>query len=154
MKNWSIEKALPEHIPAIAANMREADRREVWAYSRHTPEVALRVSLSRSRAAWTGIIDGRPELMWGVAAPSLLSSVGNPWLLSSDAYRKVSRDFLLHSRKFVRHMLTLFDRLENYVHAENELAIRWLRWCGFGFNWEPVQFNGEDFYRFWRFAHA
>jgi hypothetical protein len=134
--------------------MRDADRREVWASHRHSPEQALRYSLSRSLVAWTGIIRERPELMWGAAAASLFSSTGNPWMLGTDAYVEFARQFLLHSRKYVRHMLTLYDRLENYVHAENALAIRWLRWCGFGFDPEPVQFNGENFFRFWRFAHV
>jgi hypothetical protein len=154
MSRWRIEQSRPEHIPDIAANMREADKREVWAFARQTPEEALRISLSRSIVAWTGIIDERPELMWGATSPTLLSSTGTPWMLGTDAYREFTRDFLRCSRFFVRRMLTLFTRLENYVHAENADAIRWLRWCGFGFDWEPVQFNGENFHRFWRFAHA
>jgi hypothetical protein len=146
-------KALPEHIPEIAAHMRDADRREVWAYRRHTPEQSLRFSLSRSLVAWTGIIDGNPAAMWGVGGSSLLSFTGTPWLLATDALLDVRRPFLLHSRAFVRNMLHLFTRLENHVHAENTQAIRWLRWCGFTIDDVPEEFNGEDFFLFWRDEH-
>ncbi|MDR1947619.1 MAG: hypothetical protein LBQ51_10720 [Desulfovibrio sp.] len=154
MKSWRIERAVPEHIPAIAANMREADRREVWAWRRETPEAALRFSLSRSLAAWTGVIDERPALMWGAGAASLLSSVGNPWLLGTDAILSVQRPFLLHSGAFVAHMQAMFPRLENHVHAGNVLSIRWLKWCGFTIDDAPEEFNGEDFFMFWRGADA
>ncbi|MDR1684875.1 MAG: hypothetical protein LBR82_00260 [Desulfovibrio sp.] len=154
MKNWRVEQARPEYITDIAERMREADRREVWAFSRHTPEQALRTSLERSQLAWTAVIRGRPELMWGVAAPHLLSSVGQPWMLATDAFLEFAQDFLLHSRRYVREMLRLYTHLENYVHGENAVSIRWLQWCGFSFDYEAVQVNGEDFYRFWRFAHV
>ncbi|MDR1658949.1 MAG: hypothetical protein LBR94_01235 [Desulfovibrio sp.] len=145
---WRIEQARPEHIPDIAANMREADRREVWAYRRHTPEQALRLSLSRSLAAWTGIVEERPALMWGVGAASLLSFTGNPWLLGTDAVHDIRRPFLLHSRAFVRLMRDMFPRLENFVHAENRLSIHWLKWLGFTLEEIPEVINGEDFYLF------
>ncbi|MDR1490602.1 MAG: hypothetical protein LBS65_09025 [Desulfovibrio sp.] len=67
IKLWRVEKARPEHIPAIAAHMRDADRREVWASHRHSPAQALEHSLSRSDLAWTGFIDEVPALMWGAA---------------------------------------------------------------------------------------
>jgi hypothetical protein len=152
MKPWSIVKALPEHIPAIAAHMRDADRREVWAYRRHTPEQSLRFSLSRSLVAWTGIIDGSPAVMWGVGGVSLLSLAGSPWLLGTDAVRDVTGPFLRHSRLYVRKMQDAYPRLENHVHAANTLSIRWLRWCGFTIDDAPEESNGEDFFLFWREA--
>jgi hypothetical protein len=150
MKPWRIEQATPEHIPAVAAHMREADRREVWAYSRHKPEEALRVSLSRSLFARTVIVDGLPVLMYGVGVPALLGSTGSPWLLATDAVYEVLFSFLKYSRVVVRHMQSLFPRLENYVHADNALSVRWLRWCGFSIDDTPELFNGEPFYLFWR----
>ncbi|MDR2668598.1 MAG: hypothetical protein LBC14_01435 [Desulfovibrio sp.] len=152
MGNHRIEQARPEHIPAVAARMREADRREVWAYRRHTPEEALRFSLSRSLFARTAVVNGRPALMWGVGVPTLLGSVGSPWLLATDAVYEVVLPFLKYSRVAVRHMQSLFPRLENHVHADNALSIRWLQWCGFTLDDAPVEFNGENFYLFWRNA--
>ena len=41
MSIWEIVPALPEHIDAVAADMRPEDRREIWASHRHTPAEAL-----------------------------------------------------------------------------------------------------------------
>jgi hypothetical protein len=150
VQNQRIEQARPEHIPAVAAHMREADRREVWAYRRHTPEEALRFSLSRSLFARTALVDDRPVLMYGVGAPTLLGSVGSPWLLATDAVYEVMFSFLKYSRVVVRHMQSLFPRLENHVHADNVLSVRWLQWCGFSIDDTPEAYNGENFYLFWR----
>jgi hypothetical protein len=147
-----IEQARPEHIPSVAARMREADRREVLAYRRHTPEEALRFSLSRSLFARTVVVDGRPVLMYGVGVPTLLGSTGSPWLLATDAVYEVLFSFLKYSRPVVRHMQSLFPRLENHVHADNALSIRWLQWCGFSIDDTPELFNGEPFYLFRRNA--
>ena len=194
MTHWRIVPALPSHIPCIAAHMRDADRREVWASHRHTPEEALRTSLDYAEInrAWTCLLsvgffssgkevkadrggvdssvhdspdccgltphDGKspaemvPAFMWGVSRTgSILSTTATPWLLGTDAIRLVARDFLRHSRGYVYEMQRGFERLENYVHAENVLSRRWLIWCGFTIEMNaPVFFNGEVFYPFWR----
>jgi RimJ/RimL family protein N-acetyltransferase len=157
MKQWRIETAAPEHIPAIAADMREADRREVWASHRHTPEEALRHALARSELAWTCAIAGIPAFMWGVARQgSLVSVVGAPWLLGTNLFfsanRTLHREFLKQCPDYVRRMQQRFPRLENHVHAENKLSIRWLQWCGFTLADTPESINGEPFYLFRRDA--
>ena len=154
MKIWEIVDATPDHIPALAANMRSADRREVWASHRHTPEQALRMSLSSATVAWACLVEGVPAFMWGVSRRGcILSDVGVPWLLGTDAIHKVSREFLKQSRDYVDRMQDGFTRLENFVHAENRLSIRWLKWCGFVLDEEiPELMNGEDFFLFWRDA--
>ena len=152
MRIWEIVNADSAHIPAIAANMREADRREVWASHRHTPEQALRMSLVCSTVAWTCLVEGSPAFMWGVVRRgSIFSDVGVPWLLGTDAIFKVSREFLKQSRAYVDRMQEGFLRLENHVHSGNTLSIRWLRWCGFSIDMDiPELINDEDFYLFWR----
>lgn len=57
MMIWRVEKAVPAHIPAIAAGMREADVREVWASDRWLPDEALEKSLLASVQAWTCLLD-------------------------------------------------------------------------------------------------
>ncbi len=148
--DYQILPAGQAHVAYLAATLREADRREVWAASRHTPYEALALSLKASNKAWTGLVDGQPALMWGVArAGSILCPVGRPWLLASDAIEGVARlEFIRRSREFVGEMRAEFPVLENYVHAANRLSIRWLKWCGFVMDGEPVEINGEDFYRF------
>lgn len=150
MSIWWIEEARGAHIAPIAANMREADRREVWASGRYVPYGALHTSLTLSRKAWTCFVEGAPAFMWGVSGMSLVSRVGTPWLLGTDDICKVSRDFLRHSRPYVEEMQKLYPRLENYVHGDNKLSIRWLKWCGFTVEEEASPINDETFFKFWK----
>ena len=151
MTIWRIEPARAEHIPPIAANMREAERHEVWASNRRTPEEALQQSLAASDRAWTCFVHGVPAFMWGVSQPGdIPPGNGNPWLLGTDAVYEVGREFLKQSRAYVDKLQEGFARLENRVHAGNELSILWLKWCGFTLDNEPETINGEQFYRFWR----
>ena len=130
--------------------------REVWASGRLTPEEALHKSLAASQDAWCCEYQGVPALMWGVSRKGcILSDVGLPWLLGTDAIRAVQREFLRQSRSWVRRMHRDFERLENHVHAANKLSIRWLRWCGFVVEDKtPLLLNGEAFYKFWRVRHV
>jgi len=160
MRIWEVLPATPEHIQPIATDMRDDDVREVWASHRHSPEEALENSLSRSELAWTCAIAGIPAFMWGVARlGSLLSLKGAPWLLGTNlffkAHRQLHREFLRQCPDYVARMLARFPRLENVVHAENRLSIRWLKWCGFSLDMDvPIRINGEDFFRFWGEAHV
>ena len=155
MRIWEILPATPDHVPAIAAGMRDADRREVWASHRHTPGEALECSLERSELAWTCLVEGVPAFMWGAARQgSLISLTGNPWLLGTPDILKVSREFLRQCPAYVARMQERFPRLENFVHAENRLSVRWLKWCGFTLEEKPVKINGEDFYLFRREAYV
>jgi hypothetical protein len=155
MSIWEVIPAAPEHIPAIAADMREADKREVWASHRHSPAQALESALARSELAWTCLVHARPAFMWGVARQgSLISFVGAPWLLGTPDILTVLTEFLRQSPAYVDRMQERFPRLENFVHAENRLSIRWLQWCGFSVDDVPELINGEDFFLFWRDAHV
>jgi hypothetical protein len=147
-----VSRALPEHLPAIAENMREADRREVWASHRHTPQEALEYALGLSPLAWTCQVDGKPAFIWGAAREEfVISQTGAPWLLATESILKVRREFLLYCPYYVQWMHRRFARLENIVHADNHLSIRWLKWCGFTVEEDaPETRNGEKFYLFWR----
>lgn len=154
MTRWRIENAKPAHIPAISSRMRAADVREVWASDRWLPGEALEKSLQQSVQAWTCLLEDVPAFMWGVCGVSESPHVGVPWLLSTDDIHRVSREFLRQSRAYVERMQAHFPRLQNRVHAENTISIRWLRWCGFTLNAAPETINGESFYSFWRLRNA
>ena len=151
MRIWRILPAAPEHVGPIARNMREADRREVWASHRHTPGEALEHALLGSELAWTCFVHGRPAFMWGAARQGgLMSRAGAPWLLGTPAILTVRHEFLRQCPAYIARMLERFSRLENFVHAENRVSLRWLRWCGFTINKTPIVFNSEKFFLFWR----
>ena len=91
--------------------------------------------------------------MFGVSVEGLMSNTGAPWLLMSDEPVKHKDVF----KQVTPHALVVlqqgFTKLENWVDAENEVAIRWLKKIGFTFDKDPVPYgvSGDPFYRFeWR----
>ena len=152
--HYQIRSARPEDADLLAPRMREIDCREVWAISRQEPAEALRRSLECSARAWAIVVDGLADCLFGVSRlGGLLGFVGSPWLLGSDVLDRpdVARDlFIRRLPAYDRELGRGFRRLENFVHAENKPAIRWLKWLGYNFAPEPTLVNGEGFFHFWR----
>lgn len=142
--DFKIVPARAAHVRYIARNMREADRAEVWAASRKTPGDALIFSLRKSSMAWTAIVNGKPEVMWGVGDLNILAGVGAPWLLGTDAVEKHYRLFLRQSVNWRNQLLQRYSILRNFVDDRNVVAIRWLEWMGFKIL-EPIEINGHAF---------
>ena len=143
--------ALPEHIPAISAHVREADRAELWAASCSAPADVLTRGLEFSTRCWTGTIDDVPVCMFGVAPATLLGETGRPWMVGTDHLDRHAVLFLRRNKGKVDEMLSLFPVLENYVDCRNSRAIQWLRWLKFSFGEpEPMGVYGLPFMRFER----
>ena len=129
-------RAEMHHIPAIVRNIREADREELLASSNRTPNEVLIQGLMISEMAWTGMVDGEPVCIFGVA-PCETAGVGRPWMIGTKLLEKYQMVFLRRCKPRVVIMQCLFEVLENWVDARNTRAIQWLKWLGFSFS-EPV----------------
>jgi hypothetical protein len=150
---WEIRPARPEDVDVLAPKLREMDQRELWALSGHTPIEGLHNALKLSVRALTAVIEGRVGMMWGVApCGGILGLIGVPWMLAADIIERpdITREFIRQSRPYAQDLEVGFCRLENLVHAENRLTIRWLKWLGFIFAERTETFNSEKFYRFWK----
>lgn len=126
--------------------MRKADEIEVWRSSRRSPIDALRHSMRHSDA-FTVIINGRPEIMYGVGDINVLAGIGCVWLLGTDAIAENWRWFLHATAKGRDALFTRHDVLRNAVDRENETSIRWLRWLGAEFLGD-IDVNGHPFVLF------
>lgn len=140
----AIIEARPSHIRTIASRMRAADREEVFAASGRCPLSALCFSYRHSSLAWTALFDGRPEVMWGVGDINILTGIGAPWLLGTDAVEKNFRGFLKISRNWPAQLLSRYAVIRNLVDARNTVSLRWLEWLGFRL-FEPMEINGHPF---------
>ena len=127
----TVRAANLEDALVVAANMREADVREVWASSHSTPERAVRESLRVSTAAWIGYYDGWPVCVFGVAPLNMVAGIGSPWLLATDELTERPAAFLRRCRPYVARMLRVYPKLVNHVDDRNEASKRWLSWLGF-----------------------
>lgn len=85
--------------------------------------------------------------MWGVGDLNVLAGIGAPWLLGTDAVEKHQRQFLRRSLEWRSELLKRYLILRNFVHAENKVSIRWLKWLGFELS-DPVEMNGHTFHLF------
>ena len=138
-----------EAIQFIADNMRAEDVIEVYAAGRHTPIEALEMSMKNSRRSVVVYDDDIPLAILGIVLRDFLSGVGVPWLLSTEQALKHKRQFLELSPPVIQEMLDMCPKLVNYVHADNKLSVRWLKWLGFTIeDPKPAGLSGELFHRF------
>ena len=130
-----------DHIPAIAANVREADRDELRAAWCMTPLDCMFHGLEYSVKAWTGLIDGEPVCMFGCVPASTLGNVGRPWMVGTNSLDTHPLVFLRRCKRSgcLREMRERFDVLTNFVDVRNTRAIEWLIWLGFEVWIDPVE---------------
>ncbi|MEZ0170770.1 hypothetical protein [Microvirga sp. TS319] len=132
------------HIRTIARRMRKADREEVFAASGKSPAGALIYSLRKSAHAWTALVDGRPEVMFGVGDISVIGGVGAPWLLGTDAVETHYVAFLRRSVDFRDQLFRRYPIMRNFVDDRNKASKRWLQWLGARMT-DPVEMGGHPF---------
>ncbi len=129
-----IVDATEEHAHGLAPRLRIADATEILISSGLIPLDALLASIKLSTHSWTALLDGKPEIMWGVAPYSYSNSrlnQGVVWLLSSPEMYRIPGRFVKESHIYVSKMLETYDTLFNYVHAENTTSCKWLENMGF-----------------------
>lgn len=128
-----IVPATPDHAHLLAPNLRQKDKDEVMASGGREPlEALLRsVELSDDDLCWTALLDGHPEVMWGVAGNDDQPNLGCAWLLSSEEMYRIKGRFIKESHHYVSIMHERFDTLFNYVHAVNLRSQQWLEHLGF-----------------------
>lgn len=140
------------HVASVASRMRACDRREIWASSRSAPLASLRRGVSSSVMTYTGLVEGRPVCILGVAPASLLSGVGTPWMLATAGLERAARPMLRLSLPIVEVMNETFPVLVNFVDARNVKTVRWLEWLGFTV--DPAAPHGAEGLPFHRFVRA
>ncbi len=134
----------------LQGKLRLADYEEVFASHGRDADASLIKGVEDSFMAWTAVADGQPFLLFGVAAPSSLSTTGVPWALGTDTTNRVGIAVVRQSRHYVKEMKRHFYRLENHTDDRHKVAHRWLRWCGFTIEEpEPWGVMGLPFRRFW-----
>ncbi len=139
--------ARPRHVGTIAARMRDIDREECEAFG-HSPKMALRMGLWYSRNAWTAMVDGRPEAMFGLVETSALTGAGSPWFLGTDEVYRHGKALLSWGPAFVSIIRDSSPRAANLVSANNTKAIRLLKKWGFDVKPETETHGGVDFRKF------
>jgi hypothetical protein len=138
-----------EDLCVIADNMREADRNEIWASHRSLPLAAITRGSKNSELCAVARIEGVPCAIVGMVSSDILTGAGVPWMLGTDHLMKHQSALLRESPAIINDMLSVCERLYNYVHIGNKASIRWLKWLGFEMQpAEPYGISGDLFYKF------
>lgn len=122
--------------------MRAADALECKLLSGSSPMEALTKGAKMSHHCSVVVVNDKPCAVVGLVITSMLTGTGVPWLLATDYAVENKRVFINNCKKGVDEMRTVCPNLMNYVHAENRLSIKWLKWMGFTI--EPSQPIGVD----------
>lgn len=141
-----VREATLKDVFELAPILREADKAEVYAATGEPPEVTLQRSFSISRQVWAVEDEGQCHMLFGVAPFPLTGYeyAGVPWMLASDRIHAFKTPFLKQSRLYVQKMHDLYPLLINYADNRNEVALRWLHWCGFEFTKVIPDFGFEQ----------
>ena len=144
----------PEHIQHVATNMRQADVDEVKAFGRE-PLESLTTGVRLSDLSMCLEIDGDICCILGLVKVSMVNSIGVPWMLGTHAIMDHKREFMKQSQIVLQHVLAESNELYNYVHDQNRVSIRWLKWLGFTIEEpQPSGINGELFHKFRMIKHV
>lgn len=135
---------------AVAADMREQDVAEVRAIGETDLVAAIADSIADSVLCWTVEADGQVAAVLGVVPiDGLLGSIGAPWMLGTPLVRRHGGALERRSRSYIARMLDAYPHLVNFVHADNHVAVRWLRRAGFELQpAQPFGPMGALFHRF------
>lgn len=135
-------------IELMAERMRPMDRMEFEVMGAgKTPLQSMEVLLERSKSARACYMGGELVAIYGILAPTILSTDGFPWLAATDAIDKASvrRRFIALTKPEFGRAVGSFTKLWNLISEENVIAIRWLKWIGFVFDGRATTIEGHRF---------
>jgi ribosomal protein S18 acetylase RimI-like enzyme len=116
----------------LAANLRAQDRAELVACGESDAVAAIKDGIEASVLCWTIDVGGRVAAVLGLTPlEGLLGDIGVPWMLGTDLVRRHRGALVRLAPAYIARMLAAYPHLLNFVHAENSVAIRWLRSMGF-----------------------
>ena len=70
------------------------------------------------------------------------------WMLGTNDVFKYKKIFVKYCKRWVNKLASKYETVTNYVHVDNKLSIRWLKWCGAVFS-PKLNILGQDFYKFY-----
>lgn len=152
VKTWAVE-ANRSHAVQLAPRLRQADVLEITRSTGLSVREGLVQSVELSFSCHAFLMDGQVEVLLGLARTGIMFNTGIPWMLMSDEPLKHKGLISKFVPKVIEYWQSLCDYMENYVDADNEVAVQWLNRIGFTVDEEPVPFGVAQtpFHRFeWR----
>lgn len=140
----SVVKATKEHALHIAKNIRKIDELEVACIGA-TPINALLGGLKNDYTTLTALTpEDEPMAMFGVGEVGEQAYI---WCLGTPKVVTNGRQFLKSSRKWVKQLTKPYGVTFNYIHEDNKVALKWLKYCGAVFI-KKLTINSHPFLEF------
>tara|TARA_B100000686_G_scaffold27460_1_gene27020 strand:+ start:1198 stop:1686 length:489 start_codon:yes stop_codon:yes gene_type:complete len=150
IKEKYVRKANINDPSILAKKMRQADVKEIKASHNAKPLEALMYPFTFKKHKTFSIIGTKKEKvigMFGVVPCYKNKKNGIAWLLSSNELLNHTKQFLKECPRWIEEMHIEYDTLYNYVHTENTISIRWLKFFGFKITKEmPYGYSQENFF--------
>ena len=147
-----LRKANLQDLRYVAENMREVDKLEALYQTGQEPRQALQLSYMCSNVNMAIADDNdQPIGLCGVVSGGVIWMVATDKLFENKKYRI---QLIRKGRKWVEGLLKKYKVLYNFVYAENDSAIKWLKSLGFTFikYHEEYGIQGKPFYEFLRIS--
>lgn len=128
--NGYVRAAEWSDLPILAENMRPHDKAEIFASSGACPLDALTEGMKQGDTKVACLPNGIPAAIFGVV-PTPVSGVGSIWMLATNQFKNISRQFLRECRGEIADLTEEYRLVFNLVDARNTIHIRWIKWAGF-----------------------
>ena len=132
------------HVAMIYPHMRKADKVEV-ACMGHEPCQSLLGALEDDDVTLTALDgDDVPFAMFGVGQVGEQAYI---WCLGTDSVSDNAYQFLKASREWTQRLTKPYGATFNFVHEDNHVALKWLKFCGAIFI-RKLTFSNQPFFEF------
>ena len=135
-----IRMATLAHVSEMAPNVRECDRREIWAQSHMEPGPALAESVFRLTSesphpveSHACLLDGEVVAMFGIVDVSETAGVKTAilWMIGTDKIYDNADLFHEHTAQWLAYYRSRFEHIYNWVDSRNTAAVKWIESVGF-----------------------
>jgi hypothetical protein len=134
-------------IGRLVAGMRAADVAEMEAFGLTDRAAVVRQSVSGAAFCHAFVVDGELAGIGGLGRWP--GGEGCPWFLGTPVVRRRARSLMRPAAAYIARMLRVYPVLLNFVHAENTVAVAWLRHLKFEVQpAAPYGSRGALFHRF------
>lgn len=128
MADYSVRPATLFDIVYISENLRECDRVEADLMGQSiSPVDRAVITMQASSCAFVGTVDGIPALAFGTIPTSMVNKSAAAWMFGTDQIYQHRRAVIRRRHDALARMTKGWDRIGNAVHAENALAIAFLK---------------------------
>ena len=91
----------------------------------------LKRFIDRATDAYVGYINGEVACIYGLEAPTILSTTKCfLWLLTTDVVDRNKFEFVRNSEIVIENLLKEYELITGTTHTKDERAFKWMKWLG------------------------